>query len=164
MPGIRHGAKPRAAWEHPQDLVRLIDEMPGDFNREALQKIAWLHDLLEDGIKEDGTAVTTQDLQQEGIDLDTIGDVEALSQPPDEEKTAYLFRVRGASLRARIVKCVDRICNLREGKTSFKDGRWARYVKQTYEYIFPLVHELPDPLKDWVTKELQAAIAARPVS
>lgn len=159
MPGTRQGPEKRKAWEHPQDLVRLIEaEMA--YSTETLA-VAWLHDILEDGRKEDGSPVTTDDLLGAGFPKAVVEDIKALSHREGEPKATYLERLKEASPRARIVKCVDRICNLREGKTAFKDRRWARYVGETFYFIFPLAEGLREG--KWLQAELAKAAQARPV-
>jgi (p)ppGpp synthase/HD superfamily hydrolase len=168
MLGHRQGAPgmaPREAWRHPEDLVRLIDEwpMPSGWNKNVrtyLKCVAWLHDLLEDGVKDDGAQVTEQDLRDAGAEWAIVRDVVSLSILPGEEKTAYLERLVKASWAAQLAKCFDRICNLREGKDVFKDHRWERYTHETQVYILPIAHRL-DP---WLFDELQKALEARPVS
>jgi (p)ppGpp synthase/HD superfamily hydrolase len=168
MIGDRKGpeGKPsREAWRHPEDLVLLLDEW--DTPREGwnpnlkpyLKAVAWLHDLIEDGRKEDGTQVTEQDLLDAGVDWSIVRDVVSLSQMPGEDKSVYLARLVKASWAARVVKCVDRICNLREGKDCFKEPRWARYVDETQRYILPLATNMPT----FFIEELRKAIDARPV-
>jgi hypothetical protein len=167
MVGERKGpeGKPsREAWRHPEDLVLLIDEwdMPRAWNpnlKPYLKAVAWLHDLLEDGRKEDGSSVTAQDLHDAVVEWAIVRDVVSLSQVPGEDKPVYLARLGKASWAAKFVKCVDRICNLREGKDCFKDPRWTRYVDETKRYIVPLTTNIPT----WFTDELQKAIDARPV-
>lgn len=168
MVGERKGPKgtaPREAWRHPEDLVKLIDEwpMPECWNpnlRTYLKCVSWLHDLIEDGRKEDGTAVTAQDLLDAGVEIYFVKDVVALSQIPGEEKPVYLSRLKDASWAAKLVKCIDRVCNLREGKDCFKDPRWARYVDETKRYVMPLAEKA----HGWFVDELQKAMDARPVS
>lgn len=159
------GFPSREEWRHPEDLVSLIDayDMPREgFNpnlKPYLKAVAWLHDLIEDGRKEDGTQVTEQDLLDAGVEWSIVRDVVSLSQVPGEDKPVYLARLDKVSWAAKFVKCVDRICNLREGKDCFKDPRWARYVDETKRYIVPLTTNIPN----WFADELQKAMAARPV-
>lgn len=167
MPGFRQGPGHRPAWMHPQDLVNLLLEMKaaipftlGAYDEviyDHLVDVAWAHDLLEDGRKSDGSRVTKADLLTEGLSADVVADVVALSQQDGEEKPAYLARLRGASAFAMIVKCVDRICNLREGKDTFKSKRWARYVQETTDYILPLVQNISKFEAEWLEPRLLQA-------
>ena len=179
MPGTRQGPGNRAAWEHPQDLVNLLLEMRGSFTvslsnglHEVLSDepfnrivdIAWMHDLYEDGKKEDGSKVTTDDLGVEGFGLRVRNGVGALSQRVDEEKVQYLARLSVTlDEETAITKCIDRICNLREGKDSFKDKRWARYINETQAYIMPVLTKIRSPFKEWLKDQLLKAMMARPV-
>lgn len=174
MPGLRQGPAKRKAWEHPQDLVRLITQEMSfvDTPAEEQEKriaVAWLHDILEDGKKEDGTPVTMYDLLKEGVDQEVVNDVLGLTQqtlqgrdgPFLEPKAEYLARLTEQSQRTKLVKCVDRVCNLREGRTTFKVRRWIRYVGETYYFIFPLAEELPDLERSFLRIELIKAVEAR---
>ncbi len=197
MPGTRQGPMARPAWEHPHDIVKLLNELLGPepeiepynaavslldgpmvFEKELdtwgmmirsgarmqLIEIAWLHDILEDGIKEDGHLVTWETLCDEGISLRVIKAVASLSKRADEEKPIYLARLSGALPEAKLVKVVDRICNLREGKDSFKDKRWARYVDESQRYIMPLIEDIEQvELRPTLRAMLQEAMDARPV-
>jgi (p)ppGpp synthase/HD superfamily hydrolase len=164
MPGLRQGPAKRKAWEHPQDLVSLLTkemdfiETPAE-EQEKRVAVAWLHDILEDGKKEDGTTVSVQDLCDEGIRPQVIADVLALTN--EGPKDAYLAQLKAKSPRAKLVKCVDRICNLREGKDAFKTKRWIRYVGETYYFIFPLTEGLPPLERNFLRQELIKAVEAR---
>lgn len=177
MKGTREGPGLRYAWEHPQDLVNMImKEMPTTASEEeqAMRvEVAWLHDILEDGEKENGARVeaiydlaklTTPEVLEDVLCLTRrernemrSGRVEMAPEPKEE----YLSRFKGYSPRVRLVKCVDRICNLREGKTTFKDHRWIRYVGETYYFIYPLAKDLPEG--PWLQQELLKAAQARQV-
>lgn len=188
MRGVRQGPQPRSAWEHPADLAHLLSEVlllsplpevggsepdlpvsvrehaEGQRYRDRLKALAWLHDIIEDGLKEDGTPVTVGDLRTEGVPEILIEDIVALSQVPGEEKTTYLARLDAADPGAKLVKVIDRICNLREGSACFKDKRWARYVDETGRYIMPLIDSIHEkPFQEPLRKMLVEAIALRPV-
>jgi len=177
MPGTRQGPGNRAAWEHPQDLVRLLTELwglthpPPPSEREKATyehciDVAWMHDLIEDGRKEDGSRVIEADLTAEGIDYNIVFGVVSLTHDEAaDSKIAYLARLRQTLRFAEAkVKLADRICNLREGRTVFKDKRWARVINETNQYIVPLLEliEIRDE-QEQLRKWLSEAIAARPV-
>jgi (p)ppGpp synthase/HD superfamily hydrolase len=191
MPGIRQRAKgdtspARPAWKHPEDLAKLLHDLigptpdpgpegPGGLPvsereqheytryRDQLVATAWLHDIIEDGRKLDGTEVTEEDLRAEGVEEIVIEDVVALTQREGEDKPVYLARLEAASSRAKLVKIVDRICNLREGKTTFKDARWARYLDETQKYIVPLLGGVTHSYIRLVLRDLlHTAAGARP--
>lgn len=160
------GIKTRDAWEHPQDLVRILgDEWPkpaGVWNPNFvpyLQCVAWTHDLFEDGEHEEGRGVVADDLLREGVPLYICIDVAHLTIRPGESKDEYLARVvREATLAARIVKCVDRTGNLREGALVFKEPRWNRYVAESERYIIPMAEKVAP----WFADQMRLAIASRP--
>lgn len=179
MPGLRQGSS-RPAWEHPRDLVKLLHELRAAHPTEAdedpmfrqleeegfqaMVDIAWMHDLLEDGRKEDGTSVSADDLRKEGFAVEVVEGVVALTHNEGEQKVEYLARlIKTLKPKTAIVKCVDRICNLREGKPVFKDRRWARYVRETDDYIMPLLGLIQDPERSWLQGHLVSARDARPV-
>lgn len=162
MPGFRQSSN-RRAWEHPEDLVTLLGERPR-VKTATLLHVCWLHDIIEDGQKEDGKAVTQQDLFNEGFNFEVVTSVRALTHQKNEDKPAYLARLRDSSpgYTVRVVKSLDRICNLREGAPTFKGARWSRYVQETQDYILPLTDALPFDEKDWLRTHLLNAIALRP--
>jgi (p)ppGpp synthase/HD superfamily hydrolase len=164
MPGFRHGPSKRSAWEHPRDLVILLGELPGvrtALVTERLVDVAWMHDLLEDGRKEDGSRVTQLDLFQENFGYYVVTDVVALTAKDGEEKPTYLKRLAAASRFAKIVKCVDRICNLREGASVFKPARWERYVDETTSYLIPLAEGIGGEEGPWLKEKLVESLALR---
>lgn len=166
MPGLRQGPAKRKAWEHPQDLVNLLTkemdfiETPAE-EQERRIAVAWLHDILEDGKKEGGSSVVVADLEAEGVPTEVIDDVLYLTAMGNKPKSEYLASLKHASTRAKLVKCVDRICNLREGKDAFKTKRWIRYVGETYYFIFPLAEELSTLERNFLRIELIKAVEAR---
>jgi len=125
-----------------------------------------MHDLIEDGRKEDGSRVIEADLTAEGIDYNIVFGVVSLTHDEAaDSKIAYLARLRQTLRFAEAkVKLADRICNLREGRTVFKDKRWARVINETNQYIVPLLEliEIRDE-QEQLRKWLSEAIAARPV-
>lgn len=140
--------------------------MPGvrtsELNR-FYEDVAWLHDIIEDGRKQDGSCVTSQDLIEQGIVPKVVEAVIALSQREGEDKVSYLVRLRGASSRVKVVKAADRVCNLREGKSTFKDARWGRYVRETRQFILPLLEDIPSLESAWFGALLAEAMAARSI-
>lgn len=167
MPGRRHGApgRPaRKAWEHPQDLVVLLTEVAADdADYKHMVTLAWLHDIIEDGRGEDGRAIRAEDLRAEGFSERVIADVVLLSHDPSEPKGDYFDRIAYKSNRSvKIVKTIDRICNLREGVGVFKDARWKRYVEESFRHVRFLTLEVePLTLTRKLSDLLEAAIAAR---
>lgn len=169
------GQKPRMAWEHPADLVRLLGERPGEFSEAGqiqAMTIAWLHDLIEDGRKENGTRVTIEDLAKVprqptdplaphfGVFSETVLEsVVQLTHVHGTTKIDYYRQLQDIPMIPKLVKCVDRICNLREGRATFKQLRWERYVSETEQYILPLAQALREETAEWLTRLLRNAMA-----
>lgn len=167
MKGMRQGRPGdprRPAWEHPGDLVRLlVREYPGKISEGTLI-VAWLHDIVEDGRKADGSSVSFDDLRSRGIRASLVSDIATLTKGEREDKLSYLSRLRNAPIsspRAKIVKCVDRICNLREGYLLFKDARWARYVGETLYFLLPLADQVGGYEGEWLRQKLIEATELR---
>lgn len=186
MPGFREGPRRRPAWEHPADLVRVLDQRPGDFSVAGQVKakaMAWLHDVLEDG-KIDGQPVTVEDLQRHSYVMvahpeggfvlpeiiaddaclppEVIEGVLQLTHKPGASKEDYYKTLAGIDYLPKLVKCVDRVCNLHEGAETFKPARWARYVRETQTYILPLADSLNKDTARWLRTLLLDAMALRP--
>ena len=150
MRGKRKNSE-REAWRHPEDVVKLVDEFYQDKDRirpdyiSLLKTIAWLHDILEDGLKEvrhanvDGVdSVRVSDLEEAGFEENVIMNVKLLTRERGETKRQYLFML-GQSDRekAKIVKVLDRVANLREGKETMSDQWLKEYRRETLLYIVP---------------------------
>ncbi len=162
----------RQAWEHPQDVVMLFWELPG--LEEPLRawgvRVAWLHDIIEDGVKEDGSPVTEDDLRHE-LDDGVLDAVVELSHHKlttlSEDRHSYLSRVTvDSGLDVLLVKLCDRVCNMREAALSFKAARWARYVDECSTYFLPgleRVRKVYPQAYDFLRTELCRAMGARPV-
>jgi (p)ppGpp synthase/HD superfamily hydrolase len=165
MLGTREGPGNRPAWAHPEDIVRVIEnEMPGYYtNRDHLVQVAWLHDIIEDGKKPDGSSVTTLDLLHEGISPLIAHEVSTLTRTKEESRQGYLAVLASISELAKIVKCVDRLCNLREAAETFKDKRWIRYVGETCLFVYPLTEGLSQETRTWLGPELLRAAQRRPL-
>lgn len=182
MPGTRHGSN-RPAWAHPEDLVKLLhelrasnpsegdeDEMFRSLEEEGFENmvdIAWMHDLIEDGVRmhnDHEHIILLDDLRKEGFSEYIVQQVRTLTKWDDEEKGQYLLRVaKEAPVLTLIVKLVDRICNLREGRHSFTEKRWSRYVEETTTYIVPMLAKIGEPDREWLKVRLFEAMTARPV-
>ncbi len=166
IPGFRNGSD-RPAWKHPEDVANLVRSVPGvrpDLETQGyLEALAWTHDLLEDGVKEDGARVTEEDLLAEGLPPEVVVGVRLLSKEPWMTEAWYARQVTGAPVLVQIVKCCDRIANLTEGAPVFKDKRWSNYVRETEAWILPMALAMSPPYGAWLANELKKRIAARSV-
>lgn len=147
------------------------DCTPAKARWDRLRDISWLHDILEDGRKGDGSRVSKDDLYHEGIHEDVITGVLHLTHWEEREtKIEYLTRLRDRALigglpeEVIIAKIKDRTCNLREGKGTFKQARWERVIRETKEFIVPMLQAISNPVeRAWLETHLMDAINARPV-
>ena len=179
MTGYRHGrpgTAPRRAWEHPADLVALLAERPGEFSEAGQVKamaMAWLHDVIEDGRKEDGRRFTANDLRslvvghdvpgrEPYLDNSVVDGVVQLTHAEGTSKVSYYETLKDIDYIPKLVKCVDRICNLREGVNVFSPLRWDRYVLETRKYVLPLTNDLREETAGWLSDGLLAAMELRP--
>ncbi len=158
MVGYRRNTT-RPAWKHPKDVVGLLREIPGKWSEVSrlpfMEVVAWLHDILEDGVKETGERVCAEDLRAEGVSEDVISAVVWLTILGNEEKTAYLDRLRKAPEPVLVIKALDRIANLREARVTHRHSKWLQsYVSQTEDWILPFVRELPGPHGPWLANRL----------
>ena len=102
-----------------------------------------LHDVCEDcGVKPEELPVSEE--TREAVSL--------LTKPENYEKTekdkkAYYSGISGNRI-AVIVKLLDRCNNISSMATSFTDEKMAEYIKETQEYIDPMMekvkHEYPE--------------------
>jgi (p)ppGpp synthase/HD superfamily hydrolase len=149
----------REAWKHPLDLIELLHEMPGPWaevdQMPFMETVAWLHDLLEDGIKEDGERVDVDCLRAAGFVDEVISSVELLTRRDNEEKSDYFHKIQGAPEVVLVIKALDRIANLREGLVTYTSIEWlTRYVRQTEMWVLPFVRRLPLPHGPWLERNL----------
>jgi (p)ppGpp synthase/HD superfamily hydrolase len=165
---IPPGGSPRSAWAHPQDVVRLIQEefivcKPDAIVTDYLIRVAWIHDILEDGYLRGGTLVTEEDLLFQGVDAQIVKDVVEISRSPEESKEEYLARLIYASPRVKLLKCIDRTCNLRESPKQ-DHSWWDKYSASTRKYVLPLAVSLPssEGWDVWATSILEHAMTLRP--
>jgi len=165
---IPPGGSPRSAWAHPQDLVRVIQEefvvcKPEAQVTDYLIRFAWIHDILEDGYLRGGTLVTEEDLLFQGVDAQIVMDVVDISRSTTESKDAYLARLINSTPRVKLLKCIDRTCNLRESP-KHDHAWWDRYSASTRKYILPLASSLPTSKgwNSWATGILEHALTLRP--
>lgn len=165
---IPPGGSPRSAWAHPQDLVKVIQEelvmlIPEAPVLDYLARVAWLHDVLEDGIKSNGVLITEDDLWDCGVEAQVIQDVVSISRRPGEDKEVYLERLIDTPMQVRLLKCIDRACVLREAP-KMGVAWWDNYSSSTRKFILPLARSLrPSAGWDtWAIGLLEHALTLRP--
>lgn len=125
------------------------------FDDPILIKASLLHDLIEElgyeyvniiyHIDEDGPEVLKLVL-------------EVTRNKNKETKEEYLYKLKFASRRAKILKCADRISNLTDLNLDiYTQGKVLDYLNQTEKYILPLAKEVNE---DFV-KEISDLIIER---
>ena len=152
MKGFRDGSE-RPSWRHPEDVARLVGEVPGVPSGACryLKAVAWLHDVLED------TKVGEEGLAAAGIPSGVIEGVKALTKEKGAAPNAYYEGLARSPEWVRIVKCCDRIANLREGRSVFQPKRWKAYLRETERFVLPLALSLDPVCAGWLKRELEAA-------
>jgi len=164
---IPPGGSPRSAWAHPQDVVGVIRNelvmlVPDTSVLDYLVRVAWLHDILEDGYKSEGVLITEEDLWANEVDAKVIQDVVFISRILGEPKEVYLARLIDTPVQVRLLKCIDRACVLREAPK--KDAAWwDTYSSSTRKFILPLARSLhTEGWDSWVVSILEHALTLRP--
>lgn len=158
---------PRPSWSHPQDVVGVIQSeltrvLPDTIVLDYLVRVGWIHDILEDGYTSEGVLVTEEDLRIHKVNPQIIRDVVTISRSPGESKDVYLSRLIHSSVEVRLLKCIDRACNLRE---SPKRGLtwWDTYSASTRKFVIPLAESLRSEGWDtWALNILEHALTLRP--
>lgn len=125
------------------------------FNDSILLKASLLHDLLED-------LPETQVDEIRWIDEDASQVVDLVlevTRRPEETKPQYLQRVlETGSVRAKILKCADRISNLTDlHRDTHPDHKISDYLEQTETYILPMARQVSADM----VRELTDLIAKR---
>jgi GTP pyrophosphokinase len=110
------------------------------FNDSILLKASLIHDLLEDlpDTQVDGIRYIDEEARQV-VDL-----VLEVTRRQDETKPEYLQRVLDTgSVRARILKCADRISNLTDlHRDTHPEQKISDYLDQTEQFILPMAHQV----------------------
>ncbi len=105
-----------------------------------LLSAALLHDVCEDcGVPVDELPVN--DETKEAVRLVTK-DFEALKNDPDEADRYY--REISQNRIASMVKLLDRCNNISGMAAAFSEKKMAKYIKETEEYIYPLMDKTSD--------------------
>ena len=143
MPGTRDGSD-RPSWKHAEDVAQAVARLES-LHPEGWSfwvSVAWLHDLLEDGEGLD-QARLSQDLEASGIISGRAAELARMVQILSKEKgegAEYFQRIAQCGhWQLSLVKVLDRLANLREGRGVFTKKRWRAYVKETEENIVPLL-------------------------
>lgn len=170
MPGYRNdGVTPN--WKHPVDVANIFEEMINQvgfeisppYNYEDFILTALLHDIYEDGVDENNQRITNYTLSNLGINKYVINSVYYLTKADSTHfgnfgLIDYFFDLgENGTLAATVIKCCDRIANLRDAVHTFKPHRLARYKWETKIMVIPLAKLVGEANKawgDWLTKEL----------
>lgn len=128
---------------HPLRVALILAEEAGRTESDLLA-VALLHDVLED------TDVEMADMRDRmGADITNAVELLTKEEVPSGGKAArdvayYAGIINGGEL-VRLVKCADRVDNLRGMKQLNDPQRWAKYVKETREHILPIA-EMTNPV------------------
>jgi guanosine-3',5'-bis(diphosphate) 3'-pyrophosphohydrolase len=102
-----------------------------------LLAVALLHDVLED------TAIPMETMRDVmGADITNAVELLTKEEVPSGGKaardSAYFAGIINGGDMVRLVKCADRVDNLRGMKQLNDPPRWEKYVKETREHILPI--------------------------
>jgi (p)ppGpp synthase/HD superfamily hydrolase len=164
MIGLRNDGK-TPSWQHPYDVEEVVLQMIKDCPEGAthlldseiihMQIVALLHDLLED------TAWKASAIKRM-FNEDVMKDVQSLTKEYDcrfgtPQLVEYFNHlVTEASHFARIVKCCDRIANLKEARGVFTPYRLERYIFETKMLVIPIAMTVGiSDFSDWLVMELE---------
>ena len=111
---------------------------------DSLLSVCLLHDVCEDcGVKPEELPFSEE--VREAIGL--------LTKPENFEKTekekAIYYEGMAGNRIAVIVKLLDRCNNISSMATSFTDRHMAEYIKETQEYIHPLMEKARDEYPEY---------------
>jgi (p)ppGpp synthase/HD superfamily hydrolase len=110
------------------------------FNDSILLKASLLHDLLEDLPETQVDEIRYIDHEARQV-VDLVLEVTRRSE---ETKPQYLQRIYDmGSVRARILKCADRISNLTDlHRDTHPDQKISDYLDQTEQFILPMARQV----------------------
>ena len=110
------------------------------FNDSVLLKASLIHDLLEDLPDTQVDEIRYIDHEANQV-VDLVLEVTRRS---DETKPQYMQRVLDTgSVRARVLKCADRISNLTDlHRDTHPDHKISDYLDQTEQYILPMARQV----------------------
>jgi (p)ppGpp synthase/HD superfamily hydrolase len=110
------------------------------FSDSILLKASLIHDLLEDLPETEVDDIRHTDFEgNEVVDL-----VLEVTRRHGETKPQYLQRVLDTgSVRARVLKCADRISNLTDlHRDTHSDQKISDYLKQTEDFVLPMAKQV----------------------
>ena len=113
------------------------------FDESILLKASLIHDLLEDVPETQVDEIRQTDIEGNQV-VDLVLEV---TRRKEETKPQYLQRVlETGSVRARILKCADRISNLTDlHRDTHPDHKISDYLDQTEQFILPMAKQVnPD--------------------
>lgn len=128
---------------HPLRVALILAEEGGRTEGDLLA-VALLHDVLED-------THVTMEVMRDVVGADITNAVELLTKeevPPSGKEardSAYYAGIINGGEIVRLVKCADRVDNLRGMKQLNDPERWEKYVKETKEHILPIA-EMTNPV------------------
>lgn len=165
MQGTRDGSD-RPAWRHAEDVAEAVQGY-GWIHPEGWSFwvcVAWLHDLLEDceGLTDNSLA---EELVAGGVlpfrAREFVRVVTILTKEKGEA-APYFQRIQDCGQwQVSLIKLLDRIANLVEGRKTFTRKRWKAYVEETERYVFPLVGNVDPMLQERLLLDLGTAIVGR---
>ncbi|HPZ06868.1 MAG TPA: HD domain-containing protein [Candidatus Eremiobacteraeota bacterium] len=115
-------------FNHPVQVALMACRK--NLSPEAIQA-SLLHDVVED------THWSPKDLEKEGMEQKTLNIVANLTKDPQEDRRAYLNRVKNLTGEAKLIKCFDRYHNILRS-FSLKDIKFLnRYIVESEEIYLP---------------------------
>lgn len=162
MAGTRDGSG-RPAWKHAEDVAETVQSYgwihPEDWRFWVC--VAWLHDLLEDV-----GGMTLQRLAEELIAggilphrAKALADSVRILSKSKGETEEYFQRIQDCGQwQLSLIKILDRLANLTEGRKVFVRKRWNAYVEETERYVVPLVANVDSMLQERLLLQLGMAM------
>jgi GTP pyrophosphokinase len=120
----------------------------------VLLKASMIHDVFED--VKCVSADEIRHLDKDGPEVLEL--VMEVTRKPQESKPDYLSRIlHHGSVKAKILKCADRISNLTDLHSDTFDKEFIKlYIEETKQYVLPMAHEVNEhmlfELKDLIRK------------
>lgn len=155
----------RPGWQHAMQLAQALDRYgwvdSGDWS--FWVNVAWLHELLENR--------PTMTQQRLGESLVAEG-VQSIRAHAMARMVAVLTRSRGEGIevfrRVRkahdwqlsLIKVLDRILHLEQGRKTMEEGRWNASVRETRTHVIPLIANVDGELALGLLEDLGKAMAS----